>query len=115
MRELNNGLKVIGTDLGYGNIKTANTVTPTGITVYDTEPIFQGISLNVTASITASAKITKNLSLTSPWTMIFISSILWRLRVNYSAQAHMTQRYILRQAYPSLGYAHSATASKRTL
>ena len=41
MRELNNGLKVIGTDLGYGNIKTANTVTPTGITVYDTEPIFQ--------------------------------------------------------------------------
>ena len=42
MRELNNGLKVIGTDLGYANIKTANTVTPTGITVYDTEPIFQG-------------------------------------------------------------------------
>lgn len=42
MRELKNGLKVIGTDLGYGNIKTANTVTPTGITVYDTEPIFQG-------------------------------------------------------------------------
>ena len=42
MRELENGLKVIGTDLGYGNIKTANTVTPTGINVYDTEPIFQG-------------------------------------------------------------------------
>lgn len=42
MREFENGLKVIGTDLGYGNIKTANTVTPTGITVYDTEPIFQG-------------------------------------------------------------------------
>lgn len=42
MRELKNGLKVIGTDLGYGNIKTANTVTPTGISMYDTEPIFQG-------------------------------------------------------------------------
>ena len=42
MREFENGLKVIGTDLGYGNIKTANTVTPTGISVYDTEPIFQG-------------------------------------------------------------------------
>ena len=42
MKEFENGLKVIGTDLGYGNIKTANTVTPTGISVYDTEPIFQG-------------------------------------------------------------------------
>lgn len=42
MREFENGLKVIGTDLGYGNIKTANNVTPTGISVYDTEPIFQG-------------------------------------------------------------------------
>ena len=42
MKDFENGLKVIGTDLGYGNIKTANTVTPTGISVYDTEPIFQG-------------------------------------------------------------------------
>ncbi len=40
MKEFENGLKVIGTDLGYGNIKTVNTVTPTGISVYDTEPIF---------------------------------------------------------------------------
>ena len=45
MRKFENGLKVIGTDLGYGNIKTANTVTPTGLTVYDTEPIFQGNTL----------------------------------------------------------------------
>ena len=29
-------------DYGYGNIKTANTVTPTGITAYETEPIFTG-------------------------------------------------------------------------
>lgn len=42
MRELENELKVIGTDLGYGNIKTANTVTPTGLFVYNSEPIFQG-------------------------------------------------------------------------
>ena len=33
---------VIGIDHGYGNIKTANTVTPTGITMYDTEPVFSG-------------------------------------------------------------------------
>lgn len=41
MRELKNGVKIIGIDHGYGNIKTANTVTPTGINSYNTEPIFQ--------------------------------------------------------------------------
>jgi plasmid segregation protein ParM len=33
---------IIGIDHGYGNIKTAGTVTPTGITAYDTEPTFAG-------------------------------------------------------------------------
>jgi plasmid segregation protein ParM len=33
---------IIGVDHGYGNIKTANFVTPTGIIAYDTEPLFQG-------------------------------------------------------------------------
>ena len=41
MRELNS-IKIIGVDAGYGNIKTANTVTPTGITACDTQPIFNG-------------------------------------------------------------------------
>lgn len=41
MRELNN-TKIIAVDHGYGNIKTANTVTPTGVTAYETEPIFSG-------------------------------------------------------------------------
>ena len=41
MKELNS-IKIIAIDHGYGNIKTANTVTPTGITAYDTEPIFMG-------------------------------------------------------------------------
>ena len=31
MKELRNGIKIIGIDHGYGNIKTASTVTPTGI------------------------------------------------------------------------------------
>jgi len=34
--------KIIGIDHGYGNIKTVSTLTPTGITAYDTEPVFQG-------------------------------------------------------------------------
>lgn len=42
MKELRNGIKIIGIDHGYGNIKTANTVTPTGITAYTTEPTFGG-------------------------------------------------------------------------
>lgn len=41
MKELNS-IKIVAIDHGYGNIKTANTVTPTGITAYDTEPIFTG-------------------------------------------------------------------------
>ncbi len=32
MREFKNGVKIIGVDHGYGNIKTANTIIPTGIT-----------------------------------------------------------------------------------
>jgi hypothetical protein rflaF_11384 len=31
---------IVGIDHGYGNIKTANTVTPTGITKLDAEPTF---------------------------------------------------------------------------
>jgi plasmid segregation protein ParM len=32
----------IGVDHGYGNLKTANTVTPTGIIAYDSKPTFEG-------------------------------------------------------------------------
>ena len=32
---------VIGVDTGYGNIKTANTCFPTGVTAWDTEPTFK--------------------------------------------------------------------------
>ena len=66
MRELNN-IKIIAVDHGYGNIKTANTVTPTGVTAYETEPIFSGIFWNMAASITVLAKDTRNLSLTKHW------------------------------------------------
>ena len=45
MREFRN-VKIIAVDHGYGNIKTANTVTPTGITAYETEPIFTGNMLD---------------------------------------------------------------------
>ena len=41
MKEYGN-IKVIGVDHGYGNIKTANTLTPTGIKAFETEPIFSG-------------------------------------------------------------------------
>jgi plasmid segregation protein ParM len=35
-------IRVIAVDHGYGNIKTANTVTPVGVTASKTEPIFSG-------------------------------------------------------------------------
>ena len=34
--------KIIAIDHGYGNMKSANFVTPTGITAYDTAPVFSG-------------------------------------------------------------------------
>ncbi len=39
MKHYNNFL-IVGIDHGYGNIKTANTVTPTGITKLDAAPTF---------------------------------------------------------------------------
>ncbi|MCL2072063.1 MAG: ParM/StbA family protein [Oscillospiraceae bacterium] len=41
MKKFNNTI-IIGIDHGYGNIKTASTITPTGITAYDSEPTFAG-------------------------------------------------------------------------
>ena len=38
-------LRIIGIDHGYGNIKTANTVTPTGVSVFETEPTFEGSTI----------------------------------------------------------------------
>lgn len=35
------GVKIIGIDHGYGNIKTANCCFPTGVTAYDKEPTFK--------------------------------------------------------------------------
>ena len=43
MRELNNGIKIIGVDAGYGNIKCGcGSVFKTAVTEYDTKPIFNG-------------------------------------------------------------------------
>ena len=67
MRELRN-TKIIAVDHGYGNMKTANTVTPTGIKAYETEPIFTGNILNITAFTTGLAKDTKNLFQIKLWT-----------------------------------------------
>lgn len=33
-------VKIIGVDAGYGNMKTANFCFPTGLAVFDSEPIF---------------------------------------------------------------------------
>ena len=35
-----NGIKVIGLDHGFGNMKTANHCFPTGVVGHDTEPLF---------------------------------------------------------------------------
>ena len=67
MRELRN-TKIIAVDHGYGNMKTANTVTPTGIKAYETDQSSLGIFWNITAFTTGLAKDTKNLSRIKLWT-----------------------------------------------
>ena len=61
MRELRN-TKIIAVDHGYGNMKTANTVTPTGIKAYETEPIFTGNILEYNGIYYRIGEGTKNLS-----------------------------------------------------
>ena len=41
MKRLYNTI-IIGVDHGYGNIKTANTITPSAVTAYESEPVFSG-------------------------------------------------------------------------
>ena len=73
MREIKN-TKIIAVDHGYGNIKTANTVTPTGITAYESEPIFTGNILEYNGIYYRIGKDTRNLCRTKPWTGTIIYS-----------------------------------------
>ena len=74
MRELKN-TKIIAVDHGYGNMKTANTVTSTGIKAYETEPIFTGNILEYNGIYYRIGEGTKNLSRIKLWTK---NIIFWR-------------------------------------
>ena len=39
---INNDFIIVGGDAGYGNMKTANTIFPTGLAAMDTKPYFDG-------------------------------------------------------------------------
>ena len=39
---INNDFIIVGVDAGYGNMKTANTIFPTGLAAMDTKPYFDG-------------------------------------------------------------------------
>mgnify|MGYP000028376152 CR=1 FL=1 len=72
MKELKS-IKIIAVDHGYGNIKTANTVTLPALLPM-TQNRFSPVTFwNTTAPITASERDTRNLFRTKPWmrTIIF--------------------------------------------
>lgn len=48
MKTINN-IKIIGVDAGYGNMKTANFCFRTGLTAYDTEPLFTKNKAQITS------------------------------------------------------------------
>lgn len=51
MRNLHN-IRIIAVDHGYGNVKTANTITPTGVKATPPSPSLAGTSLNMPAPTT---------------------------------------------------------------
>ena len=67
MRELRN-TKIIAVDHGYGNMKTANTVSQPESKPMKLNRSSPGIFWNTTAFTTGSAKDTKNLSRIKLWT-----------------------------------------------
>ena len=72
MRKHNN-FYIIGVDAGYGNMKTARTIYPTGLVAMDTKPFLMATSLSTTASGTASVKVTRPTTRTRPPTRISTS------------------------------------------
>lgn len=65
-------LRIIGIDHGYGNIKTANTVTPTGVSVLKQSRHLKVTPFFMTDGITASAMDTSRSFRTKPRTKIFM-------------------------------------------
>ena len=77
------GLKIIGIDNGYGNIKTANCCFPAGLTAYDTEPVFKDELLVYDGRYyLIGTGHTRSLQRTRPGMTIIISSPWRRLPVN---------------------------------
>ena len=71
---INNGFIIVGVDAGYGNMKTANTIFPTGLAVMDTKPYFDGDIMHSMAGGTASARATRRSTRTRRLTRTSTSS-----------------------------------------
>ena len=83
------GTKIVGVDMGYGNMKTAKTHFPTALREYPDKPTFPGDLLILTGNTTRSGRAAK-LSLSArPMTMISISLLL-----PPSPQNALSTRYI---------------------
>ena len=115
MRKFENGLKVIGTDLGYGNIKTANTVMPTGLTIYDTEPIFQGNTLEYNGNYYRVGENHKEFIADKSVDDDFYILNLMAVARELQRTGTYTASVYLATGLPILGYAHNVTVSKRIL
>lgn len=68
------GMKIIGIDNGYGNIKTANCCFPAGLTAHDAEPVFKDDLLVYDGRYYLTGQATRSLRRTRPGTMTIISS-----------------------------------------
>ena len=96
-------LKIIGIDHGYGNIKTANTVTPTGVSVFDTEPTFEGNVLFYDGRYYRFGEGHKPFISDKTEDEDFMRQRFWGLQKNYPAKKFTKLTYISPQGFPLLG------------
>lgn len=72
-----NDFLIVGIDHGYGNIKTANTVTPTGITKLDAALPSPRTLFSLRGATTRSVKVTSNILPINGRTRTTTSSHSW--------------------------------------
>ena len=101
---------IIGIDHGYGNLKTANTVTPSGVKIHESEPPFKRTCWNMTESTSASER-TTSFSWTIRQSIWIITTLLFTVsHRNYPLRASRTVTFILQWGFHLCGIRNSVRA-----
>ena len=104
-----NDTYIIGIDHGYGNLKTANTVTASGVKVHDIEPPFKKELLEFDGSSSVSAKIINHSQRIRPRIWITITSPFTESARNCPLRELQKRMFILLSDFRLCGTLSSVT------